>query len=395
MNKFLKYITVLVVLVGQATYAQYQNPVTLSDSAKVNIILVDRDKEELFQVFGHVTIQVSDASQYLDRVYSYGAFDFRTEGFYWKFITGRLPYQVVSSTLPYTMMEYGPGYENRSLSRFELNLTKEDKQRIFNLLEENLLPQNKTYQYKFFHDNCSTRIRDILEKGIGEKLTWIDSGEQKLSYRNWMNSRLFDRPFAAYGMNLAIGWPSDEICDERMAMYLPDNLAQSLTRAKNGSINLSQKPNVLYQSPKTFSGNFWEYFLIALVLPTIGGVIYWKSMTKGETLFQIALFVIGIFGLLIAFLWFGTIHGVTQYNIQLLWAWPTHLWAAFQFKRAKSSNYFKYWGYGVILYGCGIVLTNALRFDLYNCVAQVSLLIFAILLYLSFKNIKKRTNLSN
>ena len=41
-----------------------------------------------------------------------------------------------------------------------------------------------------------------------------------------------------------------------------------------------------------------------------------------DTLFW---FVLGLAGLIIALLWFATDHSATKTNLNILWAWPTHL----------------------------------------------------------------------
>jgi len=52
--------------------------------------------------------------------------------------------------------------------------------------------------------------------------------------------------------------------------------------------------------------------------------------------------VIGLLGCLMAFMWFGTDHRDTGENVNLLWAWPTHLIAAAMliFRKKIIPNYF-------------------------------------------------------
>ena len=52
-------------------------------------------------------------------------------------------------------------------------------------------------------------------------------------------------------------------------------------------------------------------------------------MCAGGRPFDRTLFgVVGVAGLALTFLWFISLHEVTNYNLNLLWAWPTHLVAA-------------------------------------------------------------------
>ena len=51
-----------------------------------------------------------------------------------------------------------------------LNLNKEEKLKLLTLVIENYQPENRNYQYEFFYDNCSSRIRDLLVKVYGKNL---------------------------------------------------------------------------------------------------------------------------------------------------------------------------------------------------------------------------------
>ena len=60
----------------------------------------------------------------------------------------------------------------------------EQKQELFDALEENYLPENRTYLYDFFYNNCSTKVRDIIKSVGGEDLTYTDQSDGKTSFRN-------------------------------------------------------------------------------------------------------------------------------------------------------------------------------------------------------------------
>jgi Domain of unknown function (DUF4105) len=66
---------------------------TLSPNAKISLLTVSPGAE-LYSTFGHSAYRINDPQQRLDVVFNYGAFDFRTEGFYIKFLRGTLPYQI-------------------------------------------------------------------------------------------------------------------------------------------------------------------------------------------------------------------------------------------------------------------------------------------------------------
>lgn len=330
--------------VNTSIWAQpkFQNPQQLSNEAQISILTIDRADEQLFQAFGHICIYLYDPANQLDRVYSYGSFDFSTENFYWKFITGQLPYQISVSNLQYTLLEYSEQYENRSVLKQELVLSSSQKQRVFDILEENLLPENRTYQYKFFQDNCSTRIRDVFKKAMGDSLKFTTEGiEQEKNFRFWMNRNLPNTPWAKFGMNLAIGNPSDKIITNEEAFYIPDNMRIAFNNASNGTQRLVRNSVPLFSANRNFLKKGFDFspigcFTILFLLGIIY-TIYQKYVNSKAIWFDVSLlFITGIVGLVIVFLWFFTSHGVTQYNWNLLWAWPTNIAVAFMLKNKSK-----------------------------------------------------------
>lgn len=301
----------------------------LSTKSKVSLLFIEEGQEQLFQVFGHVCIMVKDDSLGIDRVFSYGAFDYDTKGFYWKFITGQLPYRMAETNLYTTMIEYGPQYENRSVTEQELDLNLSQKQRVYDLLIDNIRPENSTYQYKFFHDNCSTRIRDILEKALGNELEWVDKKPKNWSYREHMNYKLFNKQGIGFLMNLAIGAPADEKCDTRKAMYLPQNFQGFSANSKLGNKPLVKNEEILYKSDRDYSKIVKSernrlfigiVFWILLAVRIISYILEYLKINVKYFYWIDKIFIwlmIG-FGAIIIFLWFFTSHGVTEYNYHLI-----------------------------------------------------------------------------
>ena len=54
----------------------------------------------------------------------------------------------------------------------KFNLDTADIEKLFDLLAENLKPENIRYRYDFFYDDCSTRISDLMEKVLGDNLIY-------------------------------------------------------------------------------------------------------------------------------------------------------------------------------------------------------------------------------
>lgn len=325
---------------------------SLSPSAKASLITVSPG-EELYSSFGHNALWVSDPVQGIDRVYNYGTFDFRTEGFYIKFMRGTLPYQLSVSPMYYTM--YGAQAENRSVTEQVLNLSQNQKQKLFDFLENNYLPQNRQYAYKFFYDNCATRLRDALKAACGDSLHYsnqpIKGVAEAKSYRSWMNSYLGDKPWARFGMNLGIGLPSDHVATPQEEMYLPDNLKDHVEKATVGGQKLVLERKELFTKTSQDSNeNWWELLFepqLVFFLLGLGIVLFTnRQRRKGNVSlwFDRLLFsFIGVAGWILLLLWIATDHGVTNWNPDLLWVFPFHLPLIFLLSKSTSKPWMKFY----------------------------------------------------
>jgi hypothetical protein len=307
--------------------------IQLSPQSAVSLLTISPGKE-LYSSFGHSTILIEDYQNGLSVMYNYGSFDFETENFYIKFLRGTLPYQLTKNGLN-TALEYWTG-EGRLVTKQQLRLSLQDRQKVYELLEQNYLPENRTYQYKFFYDNCSTRIRDIIKEVLGERLVFDQDLNATGTYRDWIQTYAGHKAIADFGMDIAIGIPSDQKTGYNGAMYIPDNMMIAFDSAdiKNGStirslVTYKQILNSFYmkETPKKKEVNLpviiSGILLLSSLLPFIRkehGVFVFVSIFS-KVLFIIA----GIAGLILTLLWFLTDHGVTMYNLNIFWANPFYL----------------------------------------------------------------------
>lgn len=318
--------------------------------------------EELYSSFGHSAIWVQDPALGIDRVYNYGTFDFRTGNFYWKFIRGTLPYQLSAYPFQYAIAEAQGS--NRSLTEQVLNISTSQKQKLYDFLETNYQPENRQYFYKFYYDNCSTRPRDVIKTAVGPNLQWLPMPELAgKSYRRWMNDYLVDKPFARLGMNLAIGQPADQPANMEESMYIPDNLMKGLAEAKNGAQPIVSATNQLFVAQPVEKGltTWWIQILGGILfLPTV--IWLYRNHSDGPFWFDKTLLILaGSVGLLLLFLWFGTDHGVPDWNRSLLIYLPTHLVVAFLLRKPAHFGWLSFYfllSIGFLIFG---IATTALE----------------------------------
>ena len=96
----------------------------------------------------------------------------------------------------------------RSVYSNELLLTGAEAAELDRLIRENFEPGNRDYLYHYFEDNCSTRVRDILDTVLGGILADTFAGaETGRSYRWHVRRLLGGMPGIKHGLSLLIGPP--------------------------------------------------------------------------------------------------------------------------------------------------------------------------------------------
>ena len=181
--------------------------------------------KEVWERFGHNAILVEDHARGTAQAYNYGMFDFRQHNFLLRFVQGRMLYWMQGFDLGLTLQIYRQA--NRSVWVQELNLTPAERATLRDFLEWNERPENRFYRYDYYRDNCSTRVRDALDRVLGGRIrVATDSIETDHTYR-FHTSRLIGSDLPLYtGLLLALGQPADHRLTAWEEMFLPLELRQ-------------------------------------------------------------------------------------------------------------------------------------------------------------------------
>ncbi len=314
-------------LVFAASAAKPGQP-ELSAGARISL-LTATPGDELYSVFGHSALRVTDPETGLDEVYNYGTFDFDTPNFYLKFVRGQLLYKLSVVPHEYFLLEYR--YEGRGISEQVLNLSQEEKQRIYDFLQVNRQPGNEYYLYDFFYDNCATRIRDIVEVQLGPDWGEDPVPEFSRSFRDMLKPYLESKPWVRFGIDLVLGLPADRKATPWHYMFLPDEmfLAFAQARHSNGRPLVGRYSILLEQTFEPSKPGFfgpvatgWLFFLL--------GMLSLLKIRIARVFDKFFFSLLGAIGLVILLLWFFSDHEATNANLNLLWALPTHLYFIFK-----------------------------------------------------------------
>ncbi len=297
--------------------------------------------EELYQAFGHSAIRVKDDLLSMDRLYNFGVFDFDTPDFYLKFVHGDLLYQLAVTP---GEEEIGiVGAYGQGVTELLLNLSLDQKQKLFDALEINLQPENRFYRYDFILDNCSTRPRDVLERITGSPI--IEHGAGSLTFRQMLDPYFTRTPWIEFGISLLLGAKVDRLASPREACFLPADLERAVLTSKNGEQKLTAQKKVLF--PPEALPNSWV-FLAPIWIFYGGGILwflFWLLRRKGHSIWPTALSltIFGLTGTFILVISLWTRIWVLHENFNLLWLIPFHLPAGIWLFCAKDRPFLLRW----------------------------------------------------
>ena len=159
-------VVFLLSLTSNVKAQQYSNS-NKNDSIQISLLTCGPG-EEVYSLYGHTAIRFHDLKNNQDLVINYGMFSFSQRFFIIRFVFGLTDYEMGIMPFDAFMEEYES--EGRWVKEQVINIPLQDKMKIAMAIENNYLPENKTYRYNYFYDNCTTRARDILIKNISENV---------------------------------------------------------------------------------------------------------------------------------------------------------------------------------------------------------------------------------
>jgi len=330
---------ILFTLLLISTLSQAQN-LQLKETAQISIITLGPTPTELYAAFGHSAIRVYDADQQLDLAYNYGVFDFDQPNFYLNFARGYLYYKLGVYSYPDFRNHYIS--HNRFVHEQVLELTEDQKQRIFDYLEWNAKPENQTYRYDYFYNNCATKIRDVLAEALKDDLKFDGSYiTTDYTIRELTDLYLEPQPWGDLGIDICLGLPMDKKASAYEYMFLPDYIESSFDHATlNAMPAVKEKVSVYEDTPEAVTFSLfhpWIVFGLFLLGVIVLSYFDWKNQSLSKWFDIVIFFAVGLVGVLLLLLWTVTDHKASATNFNLLWAFPFHvIWAIMLIKKQPS-----------------------------------------------------------
>lgn len=289
-----------------SSFKQFGQTPILTENAVISILNCGTGNEA-YSLYGHTGIRIKDSKNNIDVVFNYGAFDFDTPNFMLKFVKGDLQYFVTTNS--FRDFEYSYRYEKRSIYEQVLNLTPNQKQQLFQQLNESLYSDERYYTYKFIDRNCTTMVIDKVNNVLGT--TAIDTKKPvQITYREILYPYLENHFFEKLGINMIFGTKVD-VPAERL--FLPLEFIKSLEIAKTNKQLLAKPVNVIYEAPKNvFKPSIFNS--IYTVISILGLIVLARK--KGLTMAYFSL--LGLLGLFFSLVGFYSFHQEVLWNYNVL-----------------------------------------------------------------------------
>ncbi len=280
--------------------------------------------EIFFERFGHNAILVDDPATGTATSYNFGYFDPGEPDFIARFVRGRMRYQLVALPLSDDLAYYREA--GRGVSLQWLALDAQDAAELAAALADNARPENAHYRYDYFLDNCSTRVRDALDRSLGGTLARQMGGSRGDTFRTEA-TRLASPDFWMWlGFDLGLARAADQPLSNWEDAFVPMRLSAMLRQARNrgGETLVAEEhvllPHRLDPEPADAPRRWWPWLVAGLL---IGGVISWSGRGIPRATAAAALVfwaVAGVLGALMLFIWLGTEHrfGWANHNLLLL-----------------------------------------------------------------------------
>jgi hypothetical protein len=224
---------------------------------------------------------------------------------------------------------------------YTLDLPPEKRTAVRDFAEINILPENKDYYYHHFKDNCSTRIRDIIDFATdGQFKNQYGQALGRYTLRQHVRRHTWFSPVVDWILNFLMGQDIDTPITVWEDMFLPSEVGMRIEEFSysdsNGVIRklvtgvevvnkAENRPAVLDIPRKQWPGEL----VFSLVLSAVFSFFFFlqaKNRRAGRVLAGLSMsfagFVFGMAGLLLYFMSLFTNHDYTYHNANMIFSTP-------------------------------------------------------------------------
>lgn len=326
LNRTLSLLTAIILSVSLSLSAQNPQP-----QGKITVsLLTCAPGQNFYELEGHSGLRFTDNKGF-DYTANWGVFSFNEPGFLYRFVKGETDYMLAMYPTDIFLEQYRQ--ENRCVTEQVLNLDSLQAQKAFELVLENLKPENKIYRYNYLFDNCATRPLTIIEKSYGN----LDLPDPKIgiaiptTFRQVMRFYHANYPWYQFGIDIALGSDIDTPISKksisfaphalnRMIKFTDDYSKQMIVAQQNTLVEGPEDGNPLSPTPWILSP---MAFTILILLIALWVSVRDYAIRKCTSLFNSLFFgALGLCGCIVAYLIVISVHEATSPNYNILWLNP-------------------------------------------------------------------------
>lgn len=316
-------------------------------SLRVSVLTIGPG-DAVFERFGHNALRIQDALTGVDLAYNWGMFSFEDPQFLRRFLSGDTRYWV--EAFPSTWLIEMYIAQDRAVTEQVLALTAAQRSAIAQLVVENARPEHRFYRYDYFRDNCSTRVRDALDRALGGALERrYGTTTTPWSYRSESVRLTTPDALAQAGIDVALGPRADVPMTAWQAMFIPmrlrDYLREVTVPGPDGApIPLVAQEEEVFRPARApepaeargLSLGAWGPLLGVwmLLLAPVGAAARRRTRVPAAVMAAAWYGLTGVVGLLVLGMWIGSAHVFWYRNLNLLLASPLALAASVPAARA-------------------------------------------------------------
>ncbi|MBL9016661.1 MAG: DUF4105 domain-containing protein [Myxococcales bacterium] len=181
----------------------------------------------IWERHGHIALCIEYEDRSQNACYNYGIGDFlHPVKMFWGFFRGDGSFWVGEMN-PGTMLAI---YRNadRTIWVQPLPLTQPQKAKVIEKLKFDIREENKYYSYDHFWDNCTTRVRDILDDATDHALSNMVGQVDDRTFRDLALEGFYGMKIPRLITDLAMGRVTDRVPTYYERMFLPDYLREAV-----------------------------------------------------------------------------------------------------------------------------------------------------------------------
>ena len=213
-----RWFYILVLYVVSCGFVSAQ---TLADSIRVQLLVMSPG-EAVYSAIGHAALRLQSPQHEMDYCFTYGM-DMRPQS-RWRFISGQAP----AGYLVAPTREYMKDYlrEGRGVTAYELNLTLDEKRRLWRYLDEHVA-RGLADSYDYLHHGCALVCQQAVHSVIWKSVLRYDSlpeGLAQATQRDRVRRCLTEAPWTDLFWTLIVGTEADTPCQTEQKLVIPADL---------------------------------------------------------------------------------------------------------------------------------------------------------------------------